>query len=687
MKKLFNYDFNTFAFYSLIAVSFATLLTFQNCGKVKFNRLSDDAIVPQSCGTITMTPPNGLYSSTNVTFEVVPGNGVTVTDIQWEFTKANSTLFTSTSNPVSHTFNGVGEGPGDYFANVQYIKSDGNGCQLTRSFQILLSDLCTDPSGISGPRTGFVGEETSPFSIGHEDCFNGNVSWDMDNDGTPEFGSLPVADQVTHIYNQPGTYTVRAIVTNSEDNSQTILTHEINIVYRSCVNPFNLQVVPHGQFVRFAKPATQCGTACKSMPRFCSNGVFTGDSTFTQNPATCPATPACVCENGAVNPPACNQCPTGQVLTNGVCIVPPTPPPPPPPPPVPVVYEWNIGDWGGCSATTCNTSGTETRSVTCRTTAGAPAADSACSQPKPQTTRPCSARACNACALPWGGSIGHGQSVPAFQASQVACGQTCQQQARACNDGVLNGSFTNQNCSVASCAVNGACGSANGQTFQTAPTTNLCNSGTASSVSSGAASFTWTCSGQGGGSNASCSALKKNFETASCGFSLTSSNWSGAPGQPSSSYGACDWSGPMTMGSSNLVEAIFFVGDYYDTSGPYGIHRLSNPNDWNVTATGCTVGGVVDPRDPRKIMSNYCKAAGRRAYSGTPLVWQATITLTHKTNGQIRSVPIKGTFQPTLNGGGSNPPPNPPPSGPPGGGGGGGGGGGPNNPGGPQNPL
>ena len=52
--------------------------------------------------------------------------------------------------------------------------------------------------------------------------------------------------------------------------------------------------------------------------------------------------------------------------------------------------------------------------------------------------------------------------------------------------------------------VNGACGSANGGTVSTAPTANLCTAGTASTVS-GSGPWAWTCAGTNGGSAASCS--------------------------------------------------------------------------------------------------------------------------------------------------------------------------------------
>jgi hypothetical protein len=61
-------------------------------------------------------------------------------------------------------------------------------------------------------------------------------------------------------------------------------------------------------------------------------------------------------------------------------------------------------------------------------------------------------------------------------------------------------------------AVNAACGTANNGTFAMAPNTNLCSAGVASSVTN-PGSWTWTCNGQYGGANASCSA---NVSTASC---------------------------------------------------------------------------------------------------------------------------------------------------------------------------
>lgn len=53
--------------------------------------------------------------------------------------------------------------------------------------------------------------------------------------------------------------------------------------------------------------------------------------------------------------------------------------------------------------------------------------------------------------------------------------------------------------------VDGVCGSADGESFSEAPTTNLCIAGTDGTVS-GDGPWTWACNGTNGGSNASCSA-------------------------------------------------------------------------------------------------------------------------------------------------------------------------------------
>lgn len=57
----------------------------------------------------------------------------------------------------------------------------------------------------------------------------------------------------------------------------------------------------------------------------------------------------------------------------------------------------------------------------------------------------------NSCATPWGTTVVDGGSVVAFQNATEACGGSCTMETRVCNNGTLTGSYTNQNCSVASC--------------------------------------------------------------------------------------------------------------------------------------------------------------------------------------------------------------------------------------------
>ncbi|MFA5087173.1 MAG: PKD domain-containing protein [Candidatus Paceibacterota bacterium] len=58
--------------------------------------------------------------------------------------------------------------------------------------------------------------------------------------------------------------------------------------------------------------------------------------------------------------------------------------------------------------------------------------------------------------------------------------------------------------------INGQCGSANGQSFVSTPQVNLCNTGDPINFNSFSYSWTWNCSGQNGGSDVSCSANRTN---------------------------------------------------------------------------------------------------------------------------------------------------------------------------------
>jgi hypothetical protein len=421
MRKIsLSWIFRKWSFYVFTILSLILLFSFQNCGKVKFQTSRDSKVANKSCGSIKMTPAAGLQEDDAVSFEVMSAATITISNIHWDFSKSVTPLFTSTLNPVIHTFNGAGEGPGSYEANVSFLKSDGDSCILTQSFQILSGDVCQNPTGISGPSTGLVGEETSDFAVNFEECFNGSVGWDMNGDGTieytaPDANHPSVNTPVSFIYPTAGIYTVSAHISNSETESQETLTHQIVISNKSCVNPFTNAVVPHGQSVEFAKPNPACGSnPCLKINRTCNNGVFGGDASYTQNPASCAASAACPIYSCQGTTPAnatlCAGDDTGLTVNtnkvvatsctaakceytcnsnftkdaNGVCA------------PV-LTYSWIVPTtWGACQGA-CGTTGTQIRDVTCKRSDGAIVADSFCVTnvgPIPAESQSCSTSPC-----------------------------------------------------------------------------------------------------------------------------------------------------------------------------------------------------------------------------------------------------------------------------------------------------
>ncbi|MFA5012936.1 MAG: hypothetical protein WC520_00010 [Candidatus Paceibacterota bacterium] len=78
---------------------------------------------------------------------------------------------------------------------------------------------------------------------------------------------------------------------------------------------------------------------------------------------------------------------------------------------------------------------------------------------------------------------------------------------------IVNTEFKN-NCYKNIIFTNGVCGSANGQSFTSKPTTNLCGAGTASIVS-GSGPWTWFCYGSNGAATVNCSAKKTADATGS----------------------------------------------------------------------------------------------------------------------------------------------------------------------------
>ncbi|MES2767581.1 MAG: thrombospondin type-1 domain-containing protein [Bdellovibrionota bacterium] len=404
MKKS-SFRFNFLFMFVITTVSLGLL----SCTKNKSQEFANEGPtdVSPSCGAIDMSPPNNLYPNKTVNFEIIPPTGITLNNIQWNFLKGSTNILSTTTTTVSHMFNGANEGSGSYVAKATFQKSDGNSCALEKAFQILAHDICVNPTGISGPTIGYVNEETSPFSINAEPCFQGQILWDMNNDGVNEYTLAPDAF-TSHTYTQTGTYTVKAIAINFEQDEQPAFFHTIDIRNKSCINPFTNAVVAHGETVEFAKQSAQCGgKPCDTTLRACINGVFeTGGNagTFTQNPATCQVSPSC-----------------------------------------PATYSWEASQFGACTGPCESSAGTRpiTNYICKKTVEGntTTAPDAECvtgvgAKPTGQTqncTVPPENQTLNCLSC---GSTPHGGSITQW-AKNPRCGVACNSQSRICNNGVI----------------------------------------------------------------------------------------------------------------------------------------------------------------------------------------------------------------------------------------------------------
>lgn len=107
----------------------------------------------------------------------------------------------------------------------------------------------------------------------------------------------------------------------------------------------------------------------------------------------------------------------------------------------------------------------------------------------------------------------------------LTCATTYHYRVKAVNSvNTTNGSdatFT-----TASCQTHGACGSSFNLAASILPSSNLCSAGTASQVGASQGQYSWTCSGTGGGTNASCSApWASNAGTGTGTLSASGNNW------------------------------------------------------------------------------------------------------------------------------------------------------------------
>jgi len=144
-------------------------------------------------------------------------------------------------------------------------------------------------------------------------------------------------------------------------------------------------------------------------------------------------------------------------------------------------------------------------------------------------------------------------------------------------------------CAQSAANVSGVCGSANGKPVLSAPTTNLCSSGTPTTVS-GSGPWNWSCNGSDGGSNANCSAPGRNqaIESSLCGpansaiaSTKPTSNLCASRATSSTVVGASigPWSWTCTNASSpsGTVVAIATSADLNTASGTYTSPTQTQP--------------------------------------------------------------------------------------------------------------
>ncbi len=172
-----------------------------------------------------------------------------------------------------------------------------------------------------------------------------------------------------------------------------------------------------------------------------------------------------------------------------------------------------------------------------------------------------------------------------------------------------SGTSGNANCSSVKCnpPENGQCGSANGTTVASRPTSNLCSRGSASAVS-GSGPWNWSCDGQYGGSPASCSANRIPPVNGQCG----SANGTTVASRPTSNL--------CSRGSASAVSG---SGPWnWSCAGQYG----GSPTSCSANKTPDPVNGQCGSANGTTVASapssNLCSRGSASAVSGSgPWNW------------------------------------------------------------------
>lgn len=228
---------------------------------------------------------------------------------------------------------------------------------------------------------------------------------------------------------------------------------EIKIV-GSCPLPWGGTLDFGNTVTAYAAPQTACGEYCVSETRICENGVLSGSYT-NQNCVEGPCAPCTlpwgenIADSDSVIAYADAQvscgtecvsetriCKNGSLsgsFTNKDCSVAPC--------------TFCILPWGGVLENSQSIEAFQEPSVACNTPCKKELRTCTNGVLSGTYTNPaCASKACEYCITPWGATVNSGSAVIAYSVSSVLCGQSCPQESRKCDDGVLSGTYQFKTC-------------------------------------------------------------------------------------------------------------------------------------------------------------------------------------------------------------------------------------------------
>jgi hypothetical protein len=190
-------------------------------------------------------------------------------------------------------------------------------------------------------------------------------------------------------------------------------------------------------------------------------------------------------------------------------------------------------------------------------------------------------------------------------------------------------------------AVNGACGLVNGTKVSSAPISNLCSTGTASTVSS-SAPWTWTCAGSNGGTDASCS-TQSSATTKGVNGACGSANGVAVSSKPTSNLCGTSTSADTSSASSDLVGRIKTRNRHKSNTTPV----VSGTGPWMWTCPGSNGGTAASCSAP--LLSATTNSTDGACGSANGIGASSPPTLNLCSSGTASSV-IPGSWTPPCSG-------------------------------------